>query len=202
MTDHRSQPARPPDPAHPPGTSGAPGAPGTPRTPGAPGAPGTPGASGAPRPTGEVTYSDDALLADLAAMWRATDPPPVDLAAELCAVVEAARAAEDIASEYELLTLVATDLASLGVRSATRDLVVIEFTGPGFHVLLRITPERVDGWVAPAGPGTVRLDGPTPLEAEVDDEGRFVLDGAAPGLATLRFALADGRRHETPPFNI
>ncbi|TNU73749.1 hypothetical protein FH969_09775 [Miniimonas arenae] len=163
-----------------------------------------------------TTYeSDEALFARLALMWQDLDPMPEGLDREMAAVVEAARAAEDLETEYALLTLVAeADAQALGVRAAGAELTVIEFTGRGLDVMLRIAPGRIDGWVAPAAAGTVRLVVPdgeparggrpqVPLAtASVDADGRFALHDVPAGIALLRFDLEGGLRHETPAFSV
>ena len=107
-----------------------------------------------------------------------------------------------------MLTLVAANSPELlGARGS--DLTLIEFSGRGFHVMLRISQasptapqRRIDGWLAPAVGGTVALDGVAAHTAELTPGGRFAFDGVTPGLVTLRFALSDGGRHETPQFSL
>ena len=101
--------------------------------------------TGAPR-------SDDELLDAVAKLWERLDPPPDDLADGVLARL----AAQDL--EYELLTLVESDEALAGVRSATMlrapdetGTWSLEYLGPGFRVQLRISRRgrqaRLDGWV-------------------------------------------------------
>ncbi|WP_454296585.1 hypothetical protein [Salana multivorans] len=149
------------------------------------------------------SQNDAALLDALAEMWAELDPMPEDLVAQMSAVVEAACAAETLAEDYELLTLVAADAAALEVRSDPETLVVIEFTGRDVQVLLRLSQGRLDGWAAPAAAGSATLvpvDGPSSDPVDIDDDGRFAIRRAPNGPATLRITFADGRRYETPPF--
>lgn len=148
--------------------------------------------------------ADDALLGALNALWRERDPAPPGLSEQMVAAVASA----EIEEEWALLTLVAAaEPAEFGARGD--DLTVIEFTGRGFHVLLRLsspTPEgaarRIDGWVSPAAPGAVHLRGARPASAVVDPDGRFVLDDVSSGVVSLRFELASGLRHESPTFAV
>ena len=90
--------------------------------------------------------SDDDLLADLRAMWRATDPPPPGLVDDVLL-----RLAPELDDDAELLALLAESDALDGVRAVggTRT-----FAGDGIDLLLSIgrTPDgrrRIDGWIAP-----------------------------------------------------
>ncbi len=149
---------------------------------------------------------DRLLLADLAALWQRLDPAPADLADRCIAAIESASLAE----EYELLTLTARDAATLGMRShAGRDdgPTMIEFTGEGFSCVVRvgIQPDgrrRIDGWLAPAGAGPVRLrrDG-VDREATADPNGRFTFLDVPAGVIGLRFSSA-GHPRATPDFTV
>ena len=151
-----------------------------------------------------ITASDEQVVGLLHARWECDDPVPSDLVDQMAAVV----AAGDAAQEFELLTLVtASSPELLGARGA--DLSLIEFSGRGFHVMLRVSQasptapqRRIDGWLAPATGGVVALEGATPHSTELSAGGRFAFDGVAPGLISLRFALTDGGRHATPQFSL
>ena len=159
--------------------------------------------TGAPR-------SDDELLEAVATLWRQLDPPPADLADGVLARL----AAQDL--EYELLTLVESDEALAGVRTATMlrapdetGTWSLEYIGPGFRVQLRISRRnrqaRLDGWVSPPQPMTVMLSSVlrkgTVLEAQVSDAGRFEFPVAPSGACRMTFVTESGGRPQaTPPF--
>jgi hypothetical protein len=159
--------------------------------------------TGAPR-------SDDELLDAVARMWEKLDPPPDDLADGVLARL----AAQDL--EYELLTLVESDEALAGVRSATllrapdeTGTWSLEYLGPGFRVQLRVSRRgrqaRLDGWVSPPQPMTVMLSSVLRkagvLEAQVSDSGRFEFPVAPAGACRMTFVTESGGRPQaTPPF--
>ena len=159
--------------------------------------------TGAPR-------SDDDLLDAVAKLWEQIDPPPDDLADGVLARL----AAQDL--EYELLTLVESDEALAGVRSATMlrapdetGTWSLEYLGPGFRVQLRISRRgrqaRLDGWVSPPQPMTVMLSSVLRkggvLEAQVSDSGRFEFPVAPAGACRMTFVTESGGRPQaTPPF--
>ena len=159
--------------------------------------------TGAPR-------SDDELLDSVARLWEKIDPPPEDLADGVLARL----AAQDL--EYELLTLVESDEALAGVRSATMlrapdetGTWSLEYLGPGFRVQLRISRRgrqaRLDGWVSPPQPMTVMLSSVlrkgSVLEAQVSDSGRFEFPVAPAGACRMTFVTETGGRPQaTPPF--
>jgi hypothetical protein len=159
--------------------------------------------TGAPR-------SDDELLEEVAKLWQRLDPPPGDLADGVLARL----AAQDL--EYELLTLVESDEALAGVRTATMlrapdetGTWSLEYLGPGFRVQLRISRRgrqaRLDGWVSPPQPMTVMLSSVLRkggvLEAQVSDSGRFEFPVAPAGACRMTFVTESGGRPQaTPPF--
>ena len=113
--------------------------------------------------------SDDLLMLEIRRLWETLDPPPGDLADGVLATL----AAIDLEFEFELLTLVESHDALAGARSLTSQMAEVgqwslEFAGPDFRVLLRISTvndrRRVDGWVLPrlpdAHPGRQRLRRP------------------------------------------
>jgi hypothetical protein len=155
-----------------------------------------------------------ALLAAVGRVWQLVDPPPADLADGVLARI----AAEDL--EFDLLTLVESQGALAGVRSASEEAGVseddetgswsLEYAGPDLRIYLRLTRiderTRVDGWVVPARPLIVRLlaeDRTVPLEIPLDEFGRFEFADVPSGLARLLFIdespTAD-RPRMTPPF--
>ena len=155
---------------------------------------------------------DGTLLEAVSRLWQQADPPPGDLADGVLARL----AAEDL--EFELLTLVETDGALAGVRSAAVALEdrdeegawSMEYVGPEFRVYVRLTRTedhtRLDGWVVPARPLTVglRAEGRhVPLTAEVDEHGRFAFPRASEGVCRLTFTdqpRTATRPRVTPPF--
>jgi hypothetical protein len=136
---------------------------------------------------------DLALLAAVSTLWQQLDPPPDGLAEGALARI----AAEDL--EFELLTLVESpDDALAGVRHAAPDdgaesgAWSLEYEGGDLQVHVRLTRieghTRLDGWVVPARPITVRLsaDGSDePLEVQADEFGRFEFSAAPGGLSRL-----------------
>jgi hypothetical protein len=159
--------------------------------------------TGAPR-------SDDELLDAVGKLWQKLDPPPDDLADGVLARL----AAQDL--EYELLTLVESDEALAGVRSATMVRAPdetgtwsLEYLGPGFRVQLRVSRRhrqaRLDGWVSPPQPMTVFLSSVLRkggvLEAHVSESGRFEFPIAPSGACRMSFVTeSPGRPQATPPF--
>ena len=152
---------------------------------------------------------DVTLLERVARLWQQVDPPPADLADGVLARI----AAEDL--EFDLLVLVESADTLAGVRSAaeTNDDTgawSLEYAGRDFNVYLRLTRiedrTRLDGWVVPARPLTVRLladDETVTHEAVLDEFGRFEIADAPTGLARITFLdetpTAD-RPRMTPPF--
>jgi hypothetical protein len=167
-------------------------------------------------PMDQPTGPDDAtLLATIGRLWQQVDPPPADLAHGVLARL----AAEDL--EFDLLILVESEDALAGVRSAaesSEDAVsdtegswALEYAHPDFRVYLRLNRiedrTRLDGWVVPARPLTVRLlaeEQELPLETSADEFGRFEFAMAPRGLARVLFLDVDHttaqRPRITPPF--
>lgn len=154
---------------------------------------------------------DEQLLDQIAALYGATDPPPVDLAEGVLARIEA----EEL--DAELLTLVELDPELAGVRSAAVTRVPdevgswsLEYLGPGFRVQLRVArgrdQARLDGWVVPAQSMTVRLTAvgtrEGTVEAVVSESGRFEFPLTPTGACRLTFlpTTANARPLVTPPF--
>lgn len=158
-----------------------------------------------------MTTDDEMLLDEIADLYAAIDPPPDDLAEGVLARIEV----EDL--DAELLTLVEFDAELAGVRSVTMlrapDEVgswSLEYQGPGFRVQLRVarahSVARLDGWVVPAQPMTVRLTSmgkrATSDEAGVSESGRFEFPRTPTGACRLTFipGSPDARPLVTPPF--
>lgn len=155
--------------------------------------------------------SDADLLVAIARTWQQLDPPPGDLADGVLARI----AVEDL--EADLLTLVEGQDALAGVRStsvAGRDEVgawSLEYAGPDLRAVVRLTRvdgrTRLDGWVVPARPLTVRLATEPPRtvvqQTTADEHGRFAFTDAAPGASRMTFldeTRPSARPQVTPPF--
>jgi hypothetical protein len=160
---------------------------------------------------------DDALMREIRRLWEVLDPPPGDLADGVLATL----GAMDLDFEFEVLTLVEARDSLAGTRSLTSQLAEVgqwslEFAGPDFRVLLRVSNvndrRRIDGWVLPrlrmriqvanASAGRPSYDG-----VELDPHGRFEITNVSPGLSRLWF-LPDAEESTddarlpitTPPF--
>jgi hypothetical protein len=152
---------------------------------------------------------DEELYAVLRTVWEQRDPVPDGLVARLQEA--AALAAGDLGLEIELMLLVERSEELLGARGRSATAYTLRFAHAGVDLLLRISSEadtaRVDGWVVPPSPLTVRVVG----EREPRDDapvvvggtGRFELTGLRRGLLRLRLEPADGATpFQTPAFEI
>lgn len=150
--------------------------------------------------------SRDALLGVVRDAWDRHDPVPDHLVPAMQAA--AAMAASDL--DVELMELVeqATELA--GARGGASS-YTLRFVHGDTDLLLRIAVDgersRVDGWVVPAEPMTVRVlpgEEPHPLAAVVTDSGRFELTDLPLGLLRLRLEPHDASHpaFATPTFEI
>lgn len=166
------------------------------------------------------SLADDALTLEIRRLWEILDPPPGDLADGVLATL----AAIDLEFEFELLTLVEAHDALAGTRSLTSQMSEVgqwslEFAGPDFRVLLRISTvnerRRVDGWVLPRLPMRIQVASasaghPSYDGVEVDAHGRFEITNVSPGLSRLWFMPQPGEQAggsddsrlpiATPPF--
>jgi hypothetical protein len=130
----------------------------------------------------------DVKFAELAEMWEDRDPMPTDLSDR----VLVALALDDLDAEYEMLHLIERSRDLAGTRSVA-ETVTITFAAGEFTVMLHVSPTapercRVDGWVAPAQPMTVRVVQPSSTRSvHVDATGRFSIADLAVGLT--RFVL-------------
>lgn len=149
--------------------------------------------------------SRDALLKIVRDVWEKHDPVPEHLVQSMQAV--AAIAASDL--DLELMELVERSTELAGVRGSTA--YTLRFVHGDTDLLLRIAVDngrsRVDGWIVPAEPMTIRaLPGEDPIthEAVVSDSGRFALTDLPVGLMRLRLEPHDGARpaFATPTFEI
>ena len=132
----------------------------------------------------------DPLLSAIHDAWTRWDPPPPDLADTI--LIGLARA--DLDADYELLTLVNRHDHLAGTRSAPTDAhrVLIEFRSGELTVLVRVSQDaasgahRLDGWVTPASGGEVTVvQGERATTVALDENGRFAVPTAGPGLAQL-----------------
>ena len=155
------------------------------------------------------SLADDALTLEIRRLWEILDPPPGDLADGVLATL----AAIDLEFEFELLTLVEAHDALAGTRSLTSQMSEVgqwslEFAGPDFRVLLRISTvnerRRVDGWVLPRLPMRIQVASasaghPSYDGVEVDAHGRFEITNVSPGLSRLRDLVTGGAAPQSIP---
>ena len=154
--------------------------------------------------------SRERLYAIVRAAYEERDPVPDGLVARMQRAVAAAEAEEGLALELELMTLVerSTDLA--GARGGAS--YTLRFAYDDVDLLLRVAADgehsRVDGWVVPPEPMTVRavwtVEGAGTSATAVSDTGRFELTDLPLGLVRLRLEPQDGSRapFATPTFEI
>ncbi|MCB0895682.1 MAG: hypothetical protein H6529_12505 [Nocardioides sp.] len=149
--------------------------------------------------------SRDALLGIVRDVWERHDPVPEHLVTSMQAV--AALAASDL--DVELMELVEQASELAGARGSSS--YTLRFVHGDTDLLLRVAVDgdrsRVDGWVVPPEPMTVRaLPEQTPARhaAVVTDTGRFELTDLPLGLLRLRLEPHDATRpaFATPTFEI
>ena len=149
--------------------------------------------------------SRDALLGIVRDVWERHDPVPEHLVTSMQAV--AALAASDL--DVELMELVEQASELAGARGSSS--YTLRFVHGDTDLLLRVAVDgdrsRVDGWVVPPEPMTVRaLPEQTPARhaAVVTDTGRFELTDLPLGLLRLRLEPHDTTRpaFATPTFEI
>ncbi|NTW42244.1 MAG: hypothetical protein HGA44_20590, partial [Cellulomonadaceae bacterium] len=140
-----------------------------------------------------VDAQDLAVLADLARILAAADPPPPDLAdrALFALTLDGLQA--------EVMELHVLDVPALAVRGG--DVVearTITFTSEAITALVTLSVGaaggvRIDGWCAPAARYRVELRRPSGVVAvDSDDDGSFVFADVAPGPASLLLRPLDG----------
>lgn len=145
-----------------------------------------------------IDDEDVALLEQVRALWDAHDPVPEGLGGR----IEFALTLD--ALETEVATLTQLDLTTTGSRAADTEAVrTVTFTSETLDTMVTLTdaPDgmvRVDGWIAPGAAMRVEVlvEGAT-LEADADDDGRFVLESVPKGLA--KFALHPAGRTVLSP---
>lgn len=148
--------------------------------------------------------SREHLLEVVRSVYDDHDPVPQGLVGRMQAA--AREAADDLGFnlEVELMTLLEQTGELAGTRSeaTTRSAYTLRFVHGQVDLLLRVAPDgersRIDGWVVPPEPITVRVvhdDGSTHA-AVVSDTGRFDIRDVPLGLVRLRLEPHDDR----PPF--
>ncbi|WP_243058284.1 hypothetical protein [Nocardioides sp. SR21] len=149
--------------------------------------------------------SREALLAIVRDVWEKNDPVPEHLVTAMQAT--AAMAASDL--DVELMELVERSTELAGVRGSTA--YTLRFVHGDTDLLLRVAVDgarsRVDGWIVPPEPMTVRaIAGSEPAShgAVVSDSGRFELTDLPLGMLRLRIEPHDTSRpaFATPTFEI
>ena len=146
---------------------------------------------------------DAAVLAELAAMYTAADPPPSDLDDRVSFAV----ALQHGDLEMEVARLTEDLLVGAGARAADQPRT-LTFDCPALTVMVTVVAvprdqRRLDGWLAPAGALVVdvRAGGSDTVTHTVtaDSTGRFVVESVPAGLAQLTVHLArSGRTVVTP----
>jgi hypothetical protein len=149
----------------------------------------------------------DQIWADLRGHFEQRDPVPDGLVARMQAA--AALAASDGDLDLELMLLVERSEELAGTRGVSATAYTLRFAHGGVDLLLRVSTStdgaRVDGWVVPPAPLTVRvLRGEEETAVlEVGGTGRFELADQPPGLLRLRLDPDDGSTpFITPAFEI
>lgn len=149
--------------------------------------------------------SREALLGVVRDVWERHDPVPEHLVAAMQAT--AALAASDL--DVELMELVERSSELAGARGSTT--YTLRFVHGDTDLLLRIAVDgdrsRVDGWIVPAEPMTIRAlpgEQPSGHDAVVSESGRFELTDLPVGLIRLRLEPHDLSRpaFATPTFEI
>ena len=149
--------------------------------------------------------SREGLLAVVRETWERNDPVPAHLVAAMQAA--AAFAASDLDAEMMELVEQASELS--GARGSAS--YTLRFVHGDTDLLLRVAIDgarsRIDGWVVPPEPMTIRaLPGEDPAghAAVVTDSGRFELTDLPLGLLRLRLEPHDTNRpaFATPTFEI
>lgn len=149
--------------------------------------------------------SREALLGIVRRVWEEHDPPPEGLVVRMQSV--AALAASDL--DVELMELVERSTELVGARGSAA--YTLRFVHEDTDLLLRVAIDgeqsRVDGWIVPPQPMTVRAlqaEQPRSYDAVVSDTGRFELTGLPLGLLRIRLEPHDRQRpaFATPAFEI
>ena len=147
--------------------------------------------------------SDDALFAELRAMWRKADPVPDTLVDRMIAAV----ASDGLTQEYALLTLIDDPL---GAVRGDADALTLQFSDGSTSILLHVTTtenarRRVDGWVDTAAGEVVLTQGDRSRSTTPAETGRFAFDDVPPGLTSVRLTTVvrgETRTLSTPRFEL
>ena len=160
------------------------------------------------------------LLGLVRQAYVAGDPVPGGLISRMQAAAAGAAEESGLGLDLELMLLVESsslDAEAAGVRSvapaSARSAYTLRFAQSGVDVLVRVasdtdTTARLDGWVVPGSPMTVRAiradEVRTPIVAvTLGASGRFEITSLPAGLIRLRFEPADGSAaFLTPTFEI
>ena len=149
--------------------------------------------------------SREDLLGIVREVWEQRDPVPEHLVHAMQAAT--AIAASDL--DVELMELVERSSELAGVRGSSA--YTLRFVHGDTDLLLRVAVDgarsRVDGWIVPPEPMTVRAIAgadPTSHDAVVSDSGRFELTDLPLGMLRLRIEPHDTSRpaFATPTFEI
>lgn len=147
-------------------------------------------------------HEDAELFARLRALWKDVDPMPASLVDRMIAAV----AAEGLAQEYALLTLVED---SLGAVRGEADALTLQFSDGSTSILLHVTAvapgrHRVDGWVDTASAEVVLAQGGRTSITRPSETGRFSFDDVPSGLTSVRLTpdAENARTLTTPQFEL
>lgn len=168
--------------------------------------------------------SREDLLRVVRDVYIEADPVPEGLVARMQAAAAAASEESGIGLDLELMLLVESSSELAGTRTSDvrrseesegTAAYTLRFVHGEVDVLVRIAPDaertgggtsRIDGWVVPPEPMTVRAVGEAIGSQGVvlGDTGRFELTGLASGLVRLRFEPHEAGRaaFATPTFEI
>lgn len=145
--------------------------------------------------------SRERLLQIVRTVWEERDPVPEGLIERMQSVAEIAEIDAGLDLELELMTLVERSFELAGARGSSS--YTLRFVHGDVDLLLRIAADgehsRVDGWVVPPEPMTVRAirEIPDARATIVSETGRFEITDLPLGLVHLRLEPHDTTR---PPF--
>jgi hypothetical protein len=149
--------------------------------------------------------SREQLLAVVRSVYDDHDPAPTGLVERMQGVARDAVDDLGLSMDVELMTLLEQSTELVGTRTAeavTRSVYTLRFVHGQVDLLLRVAPagesSRIDGWVVPPEPITVRVlhDDGSIHGALVSESGRFDIPDVPVGLVRLRLEPHDDR----PPF--
>lgn len=158
----------------------------------------------------------DEIFDRLERMWTESDPVPDGLVDRMRALVAAETALADTDLDYELMMLIERSTELAGTRGAGTAAYTLRFGSDGLDLLVRAgggnggTTTRIDGWIVPPAPVTVRatrIDDPAgeqSWEVAVDAQGRFEFPELPRGLYRLWLSARDedDKPFGTPAFEI